>query len=47
MVVKGECDIAQAAILGVGLDLESQLAAHFQHEGIFLKNLALYAFQPF
>ena len=30
-------------ILGVGLELESQFPAHFQHDRIFVENLAAYA----
>jgi chorismate mutase len=40
-----EDDIAHAAILGVSFDLQSQFPAHFQHDGIFLENLAVYAAQ--
>ena len=41
-VIQCQCDIAQTTILRVGLDLESQFPAHFQHDGIFLENLPGY-----
>ena len=40
---ESERDVAQTRILGVGLDLESQFPAHFQHDRIFVENLAAYA----
>ena len=45
MIFKRERDIAHAGIPGIRLDVESQFPAHFQHHGIFLKNLAIYAAQ--
>ena len=44
---ESERDVAQTRILGVGLDLESQFPAHFQHDRIFVENLAAYALQAF
>ena len=40
---ESERDVAQTRILGVGLELESQFPAHFQHDRIFVENLAAYA----
>jgi hypothetical protein len=45
MISKRKSDVAQAAIPGIRLDLESQFPAHFQHHGIFLENLAVDATQ--
>ena len=42
-----EHNVAQTTILRIGLDLESQLPAHFQHHGILLENLSGYPFQAF
>ena len=39
--------ITSRTILRIGLDLESQLPAHFQHHGILLENLSGYPFQAF
>ena len=35
---ESERDVAQTRILGVGLRLESQFPAHFQHDRIFVEN---------
>ena len=47
IVFEHKRDVADAAVLGIRLDLESQFPTHFQHDGIFLENLAVYAVQAF
>jgi hypothetical protein len=45
MLFEHKRDVAQAPILGTRLDLEAQFPAHFQHDRIFLENLAVYPAQ--
>jgi len=40
IAVEHQSNVAHATVLGIRLDLKAQFPAHFQHDGIFLKNLA-------
>jgi hypothetical protein len=45
--LKRERDVADATVLRISHDPESQLPAHFQHDRILVQNLAGYLFQAF
>jgi hypothetical protein len=45
MNIERECDVAETTILWISPDLKPQFPTHFQHHGIFLKDLAVYPFQ--